>query len=242
MSPPIQEVSMPLLFPHIPPPRPIPPLPPLIAVIMDPAISLKPLLLVLFPFNIRLICLLSVKFPTIAAPCQRAGWPRPTVWMSCPPPPITLPNQPFIIPLFMLRSMMVSSSPSSMPVNIAWSDFFSTTFTFSTILAGMFLVAREGSSRKKVLPSMVIFLISSPLAVTLPSESTSTPGSFLSSCSSISLSVVLKDEALYSMVSFFTVIGFPTADTLAASSTWLSCSILTLPRARSLSATLISRE
>ena len=117
-----------------------------------------------------------------------------------------------------------------MPVNLAWSDFLSTTFTFSTIFAGMFFVASCGSSRKKVFPSMVILLIVSPLAVTVPSAETSTPGSFFRRSSSMSLSEILNNEALYSMVSFFMMIGLPTADTLAASRTSISSFILIVPR------------
>ena len=159
----------------------------------------------------------------------------PPPGMSCPPPPMTFPNHPFIIPGLRERSMTVSSSPSSIPVNIAWSDFFSTTFTFSISFAGMFLDASCGSSRKNVFPSIVIFLMVSPFAVIDPSASTSTPGSFLRSSSSMSLSEVLNEDAVYSIVSFFTMIGFPTADTLAASRTSTSSVIFTSPRSTSFS-------
>ncbi len=134
--------------------------------------------------------------------------------------------------------MTVSSLPSSMPVNIAWSDFFSTTFTFWIIFAGMFFDASDGSSRKNVLPSMVIFEIVCPLAVIEPSSETSTPGSFLRSSSSMSLSEVLNEEALYSMVSFFTTIGFPTAVTCAASSISMSAAIFTSPKSTLFSTTM----
>ena len=77
---------------------------------------------------------------------------------------------------------------------------------------------------------MVILVMVSPFTVTLPSEPTSTPGSFLSRFSSISFSVVLNEEALYSMVSFLTMIGLPAAVTLAASSCCTSESIFTSPR------------
>ncbi|CDC65783.1 unknown [Bacteroides sp. CAG:770] len=77
---------------------------------------------------------------------------------------------------------------------------------------------------------MVIFEIVWPFAVTLPSVLTSTPGSFFRRSSSMSLSVVLKEEAVYSMVSFFMIIGFPAAVTLAALRTLLSGSIFTMPR------------
>ena len=145
---------------------------------------------------------------------------------------MTLPKTPFIMPFWMERSMTVSSWPASMPVNWAWSDFFWTTFTLSTILAGIFLEANCGSSRKNVLPSIVILLIVCPFAVTEPSEPTSTPGSFLSKSSSMSLSVVLNEVALYSIVSFLMTIGLPVAETLAASRTCLSGSIFITPRLR----------
>ena len=151
---------------------------------------------------------------------------------------MTLPNHPFAIPGRNLRSMTVSSSPSSIPVNIAWSDFFSTTFTFSIILAGIFFDASCGSSRKNVFPSIVIFLIVSPLAVIEPSDPTSTPGSFFRSCSSMSFSEVLKEEALYSTVSLLIMIGLPTSVTLAASRTSASSAILMTPRSRFFSRTI----
>ena len=147
------------------------------------------------------------------------------------------PNQPCIIPGWMERSITVSSFPSSMPVNIAWSDFFSTTFTFWIIFAGIFFDASDGSSRKNVLPSIVIFDMVWPFAVIDPSSETSTPGSFLRSSSSISLSEVLNEEALYSIVSFFTTIGFPTAVTFAASRTSISSDIFTSPKSTVLSIT-----
>ena len=164
---------------------------------------------------------------------------EPLPGISFPPPAIMLPNHPFIIPGRRERSMIVSSSPSSIPVKRAWSDFFSTTFTFSTSFAGIFLEASCGSSRKNVFPSMVIFLIVSPLAVIEPSVPTSTPGNFLRSCSSMSLSEVLKEDAVYSIVSFFTMIGLPTADTLAASRTFTSSFMEMVPRLMFLS-TVIS--
>ena len=46
----------------------------------------------------------------------------------------------------------------------------------------------------------------------------------------MSLSVVLKDDALYSTVSFFIIIGLPVAVTLAASSSLVSGDISTSPR------------
>ena len=126
--------------------------------------------------------------------------------------------------------MMVSSLPSSMPVNSACSDFFFTTFTFSIIFAGRFCAAICGSSRKKVLPSMVILVMVSPFAVMEPLSSTSMPGSFLRRLISMSVSVVLKEEALYSTVSFLMMIGLPVAVTWAASRTFWSSSILMVPR------------
>ena len=126
--------------------------------------------------------------------------------------------------------MMVSSLPSSMPVNSACSDFFFTTFTFSIIFAGRFWEASWGSSRKKVLPSMVIFVMVSPFAVMEPLSSTSMPGSFLRRLMSMSVSVVLNEEALYSTVSFLMIMGLPVAVTEAASRTRWSSSIFTTPR------------
>ena len=149
---------------------------------------------------------------------------------SFPAPAEKLPIRPFIIPLFTLRSMICSSFPSSMPVNSACSDFFLTTFIFSTIFAGRFWVAICGSSRKNVFPPIVILEMLSPLAVTVPSSETSIPGSFLRRSISMSFSVVLNDDALYSTVSFLMMIGLPTADTLAASSVCLSSSIFKVPR------------
>ena len=140
---------------------------------------------------------------------------------------------PFIIPLWTERSRTVSSLPSSMPVNSACSDFFWTTFSFSIIFAGRFLDASWGSSKKKVLPSMVILEMVSPFAVTVPSSATSTPGSFFRRSSSMSVSVVLKDDAVYSIVSFLMMIGLPVAVTFAALRTSTSGSIFRVPRSRS---------
>ena len=128
--------------------------------------------------------------------------------------------------------MMVSSLPSSMPVNSACSDFFFTTFTFSIIFAGRFWEASCGSSRKKVLPSMVIFVMVSPFAVMLPLSSTSMPGSFFNKLMSMSVSVVLNEEALYSTVSFLMMMGLPVAETEAASRISWSTSILITPRSK----------
>ena len=136
------------------------------------------------------------------------------------------------MPLLTLRSMICSSLPSSMPVNSACSDFLRTTLIFSIILAGRFWVAIWGSSRKKVFPPIVILEMDSPLEVTVPSSLTSMPGSFFKRSMSMSLSVVLNEDALYSTVSFFMVIGLPVAETLAASRVCLSSSILMLPRSR----------
>ena len=91
---------------------------------------------------------------------------------------------------------------------------------------------------KNVFPSTMIFVIDSPLAVMDPSELTSTPGSFLRRSSSISLSDVLKEDAVYSMVSFFTTIGFPTAETLAASRVSTSSFSLITPTFTSFSTTI----
>ena len=138
LRPPIHDVVMP--FPRPQPPIPIPP--PRIPCIILPAMSLKPRLLVLFPLRITLIWLLSVKRPTIAAPWYLQSFiSDPAPGTSCPPPPMTFPNHPFIIPGFIVRSITVSCSPSSIPVNNACSDFFSTTFTFSISFAGIFFDA-----------------------------------------------------------------------------------------------------
>ena len=150
-----------------------------------------------------------------------------------------LPKAPFIIPGLMSRSITFSSSPSSMPVNSACSLFLFMTFSLLIILAGMFFEASWGSSRKKVLPSIVILVMDSPFTVMEPSSPTSTPGSFLRRSSSMSFSVVLKELALYSRVSFFTTMGLPTADTLAASSICLSGSMFTLPRLTSASTLMV---
>ena len=154
--------------------------------------------------------------------------------MSYPPPPITLPNQPFIMPLRIPRSRTVSSSPSSMPVNSACSDFLSTTLTRSMMLAGRFLLAIEGSSRKNCLPSIWILLIVLPLAVMEPSELTSTPGSFLSRSSSTSLSPDLIRVTLCVTVSFLTMIGLPTSVTVAPLRKFAWTAIVLVPRSVSL--------
>ena len=210
-------------------------------------ISLKPRLFVLLAFTITLSCISSENFATIAPPCHLGSvchevFPSSDTDFirSRPPPADTLPNQPSIMPGFMLKSITVSSFPSLIPVNSACSDFFSRTLTLLMILAGMFLDASCGSSRKNVLPSMVIFDMVSPLAVMLPSESTSTPGSFFSKSSSMSLSVVLNEEAEYSIVSFLITTGLATAVTTAPSSRLGSSSILNFPRETSDLSTLIS--
>ena len=117
-----------------------------------------------------------------------------------------------------------------MPVNSACSLFFFTTFTFSMSLAGIFCEASCGSSRKKVFPPMVILEMVSPLEVMVPSSDTSMPGSFFSRSTSMLSSLILKDDALYSTVSFLMTTGLPTALTEAASNTCWSCSSLTTPR------------
>ena len=179
-TPPIHDVVM---------PRPIqPPPPPRMPPIIEPAISVKPRLLVLFPFAMMLNWVLSVKRPIIAAPSY---FMSPPLARGLPRPPLRLPNHPCIIPALIPKSSTVSSSPSSMPVNCACSDFLSTTLTFSTIFAGMFLVARLGSSRKNSLPSIITLLMVFPFAVMLPLSSISTPGSFFISSSSISVSCIL---------------------------------------------------
>ena len=209
----------------------MPPPPPIMEFIMDPERSLKPRLLVLLALAITLIWLLSVKRPPMNAPCQRVSLtPLSEEGRSWPPPAIALPKIPFIMPFWTERSMIVSSSPSSMPVNSACSDFFLTTFTFSTSFAGMLLEASWGSSRKNVLPSMVILVMVSPLEVMEPSSATSMPGSFFSRSTSMLSSLILKEEALYSTVSFLMTMGLPTAETEAASRTSWSSSILMTPR------------
>ena len=140
------------------------------------------------------------------------------------------PNHPFIIPGLIERSITVSEFPSSIPVNWACSDFFSSTFIFSIILAGRFFVANCGSSRKKVLPSIVILLIVLPFAVIEPSLATSIPGNFFRSVSNISPSVTLNEDALYSMVSFLTMIGLARAETVMDESVLTSSFILILPK------------
>ena len=210
---------------------PLPPMPPRIPRIMLPARLVPPWLFTLFPLRITLICDLSVKRPMKALPWYLSSLSVPELaGMSAPAPASTLPNSPLIIPGWTERSITVSSSPSSIPVNSACSDFFWMILSLLIILAGMFLEASWGSSRKKVLPSMVIFEMVSPLAVMEPSSETSTPGSFLSRSSSTSLSVVLNEVALYSTVSFFIITGLPMAATVAASSWVASGSNFTLPR------------
>ena len=205
------------------------------ARIMEPAWSVAPRELVLFTLATREICRFLVNLPTKPDPCQRQSSYVPSVplvpaGISCPMPAFTLPKVPRIMLSCTAISMTVSRSPSSMPVNSACSDFFSTTFTFLTYLARMLRVATVGSFRKKVLPSMVMRLTSSPLTVTLPLSSTSTPGSFLSRSSSRSFSPIRCEAALYSMVSCLNSTALPAAETRAASSVCTSACIAIWPR------------
>ena len=221
----------------IPPLRP----PRIMPLIMLPERFVEPWLLVLLPLRMRLIWELEVKRPMNALPRYlRSGSISACEGTSVPAPAVIWPKSPRIISGCTERSMTVSSSPSSMPVNCDSSDFSWIILRRLTIFAGMFLEASWGSSRKKSLPSILIFDMVSPFAVMLPSSETSTPGSFLSRSSSMSLSVVLNDEAVYSTVSFFTITGFPTADTDAASSTVASSDSFMVPRSRVLPSTVIS--
>ena len=123
-------------------------------------------------------------------------------------PPRKLSIQPFFISFFTERSRIISSSPSSIPVRRARSDFRSYAFNFSTISTGRFFNAACGSSEKNSLPSTNIFFTSFPWIISLPSAVISPPGNCFTSSSSIEPSGVRKAEELYTVVSFsVTAIG-----------------------------------
>ena len=135
-----------------------------------------------------------------------------------PPPNLALPNHPFVYSSFSSTSITFSFSALVANASPAASSFtLSETMIFSTIFAGRLFKAAVGSLKKNVLPPTVILSIFSPFSITVPSAPTSMPGIFLSRSSSMAFSPTVKAAALNSMVSFFTIIGLPTADMDAAS-------------------------
>ena len=97
--------------------------------------------------------------------------------------------------------MVFDFSPSSTPVNTAWSLFLSNTCTFSMFSALMFLVATVGSEPKNSSPSTNTFLTVCPCAVIFPSLSTCMPGNFFSKASTVLFLLVRKLSTKYSVVS-----------------------------------------
>ena len=148
-----------------------------------------------------------------------------------PPPSLAFPYQPSVYSSLSSTSMTFSLSSFVITAEPAASSLvLSTTLILSTIFAGRFFNAAVGSLKKKVLPPTVILSIFSPFNVTVPSSPTSIPGIFFSRSSSMAFSPTLNDEALNSIVSFFTVTGLPIADTEAASRNSAFSSIFMTPR------------
>ena len=127
-----------------------------------------------------------------------------------------LPNQPWFIPFFTVKSSTVSSSPSSIPVMRALSDCLSYALIRSIMFTGKFCKPVFTSPPKNSLPPTMIFLISLPLIFTLPFSSISAPGSFLTNSSNMAPSGVRYAEALYPNVSPETVTCGASAVTTAS--------------------------
>ena len=125
--------------------------------------------------------------------------------------------------------MVLSRCPSSTPENSAWSLFLSKTCTFLMAPAGMFWVAILGSLLKNFLPFTNICFTCSPCAFTLPSLSTSTPGSFFNKSSPVALGCTLNAAASNSVVSFLKVTALRCPVTTAASSILLRDTIRMAP-------------
>ena len=87
------------------------------------------------------------------------------------------------------------------------------------MFTGRFFDATFGSSEKNSFPSTNILVTSLPLAVILPSESTSTPGNRFNKSSTTALGCVLYESALNSTVSSITLMGVLTAVTVVSAST-----------------------
>ena len=148
-----------------------------------------------------------------------------------PPPSLAFPYHPSVYSSFSSTSITFSlSSLVTIPDPAASSLVLSMTLILSTIFAGRFFRAAVGSLKKNVFPPTVILSIFSPFRVTVPSSDTSIPGIFFIKSSSIAFSPTLNDDALNSMVSFFTVTGLPIADMEAASRNSAFSSILIIPR------------
>ena len=133
---------------------------------------------------------------------------------SVPAPPLTRPKTPERLSAFRVRLMVGSVLPSSKPVNWLWSLFFSNTCTLLTISACRLRVASLGSVPKNSFPSTSTRFTSCPLALMLPSLSTSTPGNLFSRSSTTALGLfTLKLPALNSTVSPLMVTGAATTTT-----------------------------
>ena len=180
-----------LKFPPTIPAVPVPRFPPLIMRLLPENIeeprSLAPWLLVLLRLPRKEYWLLSIKRLAMAL----SSYMPLRSFISVPPPACPVPNQPCFMPSFTVRFITVSSSPSSTPEKRASSDLRSTTWIFSTMLAGRFFEATLGSSVKNSSPSIRIFVTSFPCTVIFPSSSTSTPGNFLNMSSTTALGCVL---------------------------------------------------
>ena len=174
---------------------------------------------------------LTMAFPLYSKPRSSMSLSSVFGVSVAPPPSLAFPNQPLLYSSFNSTSITFSlSSCVATPLNSAASLFLSTTLILSTIFAGRFERAAVGSSKKNVLPPTVILSTFSPFTVTLPSFPTSTPGIFFSKSASMSFSPTLNDDALYIMVSCFTIMAFPAADTVAASRYSAFSSSFMMPR------------
>ena len=190
----------------------------------------------LYAFPMNMIWSFSVYPVTMALPLYSS--PRSSMRLFPvsgvrvdPAPSLAFPYHPSVYSSLSSTSMTFSLSSSvTMPEPPASSFVLSMTLIFSTIFAGRFFNAAVGSLKKKVLPPTVILSIFSPFNVTVPSSATSMPGIFLIRSSSMAFSLTLNDAALNSMVSFFTTMGLPIADTVDASRNSAFSSIFITPR------------
>ncbi len=179
----------------------------------------NPSAFVLLPIPITDICLAPLNEFTLNFPWYRS---------SVPAPAFTFPKAPFFLSFFNLRLIVFSLLPSSKPVICAWSLNLSYTCTLSIASAGKFFVAILGSLPKNSFPSTKTFCTFSPCAFTVPSFSTFTPGSFFKRSSTLALGWVLKEPALYCIVSPTNVTGGASITT--SSSTLFLSYITTFPR------------
>ena len=174
----------------IPPPPPgLPPPPP-----EKLAMSLleNPCLLVLLAVPIKEYC--SSLFNLFQLPC-------PSYLLGAPAPPVNFPKLDWFLSFFTFKFIAVSSVPSSIPVNMAWSDLRSYTCILSIASAGKFLVAILGSPVKNSFPFTNTLVTVFPFTVIPPDLSTSMPGIFFNKSSTTALGGVLKFSALNSIES-----------------------------------------